>query len=153
MNIPRLRIAFLLILVLPAVLLCQTAMVKTALPVGGGADTKEVPKLEHFDANLVDKTLDPCNDFYKYSCNKWLTANPIPADQSRWGRFNELAEYNRQILHEILEKDAVNDPKRDALTPARRTLLHPASTILLCPPRTHRSIIIITGKKAGEEAR
>src|SRR5262249_22049971 len=38
--------------------------------------------------------------------------NPIPSDQSRWGRFNELAEYNRQILHEILEKASANDSKR-----------------------------------------
>src|ERR1022692_175371 len=49
----------------------------------GGAPTEEAkePKLEHFDPNLVDKTLDPCNDFYKYACRRWLTANPIPADQ------------------------------------------------------------------------
>ena len=40
------------------------------------ADQSNQPKLEHFDPNLVDKSLDPCNDFYKYSCNKWLSANP-----------------------------------------------------------------------------
>src|SRR5262249_39830233 len=50
----------------------------------GGADQTSVPKLEHFDPDLVDKTLDPCNDFYKYSCNKWVGANPIPADQVYW---------------------------------------------------------------------
>ncbi len=41
--------------------------------------------------------------------------NPIPPDQSRWGRFNELAERNREILHQILEKAAAPDPKRSAL--------------------------------------
>src|SRR5437868_14282503 len=80
MNIPKLSIA-LLILILPAALLCQTVSVKPALLVGGGADTKEDPKLEHFDPAVVDKTLDPCNSFYKYTCNKWLTSNPIPPDQ------------------------------------------------------------------------
>ena len=42
----------------------------------------------------------------------WRKNNPIPSDQSRWGRFNELADYNRQFLHNILEKDAANNPKR-----------------------------------------
>jgi hypothetical protein len=41
----------------------------------GGEPAKEI-KLERFDPTLVDQTLDPCNDFYKYACNKWLTANP-----------------------------------------------------------------------------
>ena len=54
-------------------------------PASGSADQTNVPKLEHFDPDLVDKTLDPCDDFYKYSCSKWLAANPIPADQASWG--------------------------------------------------------------------
>ena len=43
------------------------------------ADESSQPKLEHFDPSVVDKSLDPCNDFYKYSCSKWQSANPIPA--------------------------------------------------------------------------
>ena len=39
------------------------------------------PKLEHFDPTLPDMNLDPCTDFYKYSCSKWISSNPIPADQ------------------------------------------------------------------------
>ena len=115
MNIPRLRIAFLLILVLPAVLLCQTAMVKPALPVGGGADTKEVPKLEHFDPNVVDKTLDPCNSFYKYTCNKWLTSNPIPPDQVFWGTGSGLELWNENLLRETLDAASTNEPNRNAV--------------------------------------
>jgi len=34
--------------------------------------------------DLVDKSLNACDDFYKYSCNKWIAANPIPADQVYW---------------------------------------------------------------------
>ena len=115
MNIPRLRFAFLLILLLPPALLCQTAMVKPALPVGGGADTKEAPKLEHFDPNVVDKTLDPCNSFYKYTCNKWLTSNPIPPDQVFWGTGSGLELWNENLLRETLEAANANDPKRSAV--------------------------------------
>jgi putative endopeptidase len=61
-----------------------------------------------FDIAALDRTVDPCTNFYEFACGGWRKANPIPADQTRWGRFNELAERNREELHQILEaaKDA-----------------------------------------------
>jgi len=73
---------------------------------------KVIARPKSFDLNAMDKTVDPCEDFYQYACGTWRKNNPIPSDQSRWGRFNELTDYNRQFLHNILEKASANDPKR-----------------------------------------
>ena len=60
---------------------------------------KEIPA---FDINAIDKSVDPCVDFFEYSCGTWRKNNPVPPDKARWGRFDELAEHNLYILRDIL---------------------------------------------------
>src|SRR6202158_4420482 len=56
----------------------------------------------------MDTTCKPCDDFYKYANGKWTLANPIPAAFPSWGSFTQLAEKNRETLHQILEEAAKN---------------------------------------------
>jgi len=70
------------------------------------------PKLEHFDPSQVDKTLDPCQDFYEYACSKWNAANPIPKDQVAWGTGGGLQYWNESILREVLQKAATPTANR-----------------------------------------
>ena len=65
--------------------------------------------------DTVDKTADPCTNFYQYACGSWLKKTEIPADQSRWGSFNELHERNQMLLRDLLEKDSVADASRGAI--------------------------------------
>ena len=61
-------------------------------------------KAAGFDISALDKSADPCVDFYQYACGGWMKANSIPADQSIWGRFDELDERNQFILRDILQE-------------------------------------------------
>ena len=65
---------------------------------------------EHHGIDIIslDKTCKPCQDFYRYANGEWLKKNPIPPAYPSWGRFTELAERNREHLHQILEKAAAN---------------------------------------------
>jgi putative endopeptidase len=70
---------------------------------------------QSFDLTAIDKTADPCTDFYQYACGNWTKNNPIPPDQVRWGEFTELRERNDWLLYRELETAAVPSPKRTPL--------------------------------------
>jgi len=66
------------------------------------------------ELSSIDKTCNPCQDFYHYANGSWLKNNPIPAAYPSWGRFNELMVRNREHLRQILEK-ASQDQDRAAV--------------------------------------
>src|SRR5579863_2846392 len=77
------------------------------------APAKSQPVL---DVNSMDTSVDPCTDFFTYSCGSWIKENPIPPDQTSWSVYSKLEDDNKAILREILESSALPAGKRDALT-------------------------------------
>ncbi|HEX7157666.1 MAG TPA: M13 family metallopeptidase, partial [Edaphobacter sp.] len=82
-------------LILPAAFAQQPAKPLQAMPYS--------PSL---DLISLDRAVDPCVDFYKFSCGGWMKNNPIPADQAAWSVYGKLANDNQQFLWGILDQEA-----------------------------------------------
>ena len=106
----RLLLSFCFRLLLACALFGSAAVAQSRISQNSDA----LPKLDHFDPKLVDESVDPCTDFYKYACSKWMKANPIPPDQVEWSTASPLELWNENLLRQTLEKNSALDPKRSA---------------------------------------
>jgi endothelin-converting enzyme/putative endopeptidase len=110
---PYMRYLGVLLLALP---LLSTSCAKTQESAEKPKAAAENPYAKlRFNAAMLDKTVDPCTDFYAYACKTWQAQNPIPGDQPAWGRFNELNERGQFVLRDIFQKYSGDDAKRSAV--------------------------------------
>jgi putative endopeptidase len=77
------------------------------------ATAPALPYTPVLDPSAMDRGVDPCVDFYAYSCGGWMKANPIPPDQAIWSVYGKLHDENLEFLHRVLEDAARPDPRRD----------------------------------------
>jgi len=68
-----------------------------------------------FNLDTIDKSIDPCVDFYEYACGNWIKTAEIPPDQSQWVSFVELHERNMNVMRGILEKASTGGASRNAI--------------------------------------
>ncbi|HEX8894998.1 MAG TPA: M13 family metallopeptidase N-terminal domain-containing protein, partial [Terriglobales bacterium] len=81
----------------------------------GSASEPELPYTPSLDVAAMDKSVDPCIDFYQYSCGGWMKQNPIPPDQTSWSVYGKLHVDNLTYLRGILE-EAAAAKDRDPVT-------------------------------------
>jgi putative endopeptidase len=119
----RFVVAALLVIVFPAGLMSQTAdlnrstMVGERIPggcfvpgtvLGGGSLQRPAGDqvIHGFNLANLDRSVSPCEDFFKFANSGWIKNNPIPADHSSWSTFNQLHDRNEEVLRQILEEAA-----------------------------------------------
>jgi endothelin-converting enzyme/putative endopeptidase len=71
-----------------------------------------MPYTPSLDVPSMDRTVNPCDDFYQYSCGGWIAHNPIPADQAAWSVYGKLADENSRFLWGVLEGLKPGTPNR-----------------------------------------
>jgi putative endopeptidase len=101
------RLAFALfltsLLLTPGAAFSQTAPLSPSLaPPAADTPLFALPYTPALDPKSMDRTVDPCEDFYRYSCSEWIKSNPIPPDQSRWDVYAKLEADNEKFLWGLL---------------------------------------------------
>ncbi|MFD2718940.1 M13 family metallopeptidase [Hymenobacter monticola] len=72
------------------------------------APTETYPKGVGLDMADLDRTVNPCDDFFQFSGGNWLRNNPVPSYASSWGPRNLLGNRTQALLRQILEDAAAN---------------------------------------------
>jgi putative endopeptidase len=85
-----------------------------SLPIAFAQDRPltELPYTPSLEPAFLDRTADPCVDFYRFSCGSWNKLNPIPPDQARWNVYAKLHTENLRFLWGILEQASKPSPER-----------------------------------------
>src|SRR5437660_608957 len=93
---------------------CALLSVGFVLAQTGEHPISSLPYTPSLDIPSMDRSVDPCVNFYMYSCGGWIKKNPIPADQPRWNVYAKLGQDNQRFLWGILEEAARPTPDRSA---------------------------------------
>ena len=74
-----------------------------------------LPYTPSLDTKFLDRSADPCVNFYQFACGSWNKLNPIPPDQARWNVYAKLTDDNQHYLWGILEEASKPNPNRTAV--------------------------------------
>src|SRR5208283_2503652 len=119
-NFRTFPLSFYFICFISAVTYAQQAPALGSVP-GTVLVEPTLPYTPSLDVTAMDRSVDPCVDFYTYSCGGWQKKNPIPPDQTSWSVYGKLYQDNLEFLRGILEQAGPgagrdNGEQRDAVT-------------------------------------
>ncbi|KAA3439192.1 M13 family metallopeptidase [Rufibacter hautae] len=84
---------------------CSKPAVQQATTTETAAVSQSEPEVKGVGLNManLDRSVSPCEDFNLFANGGWVKNNPIPASESRWGSFNELADNNNATLRSVVD--------------------------------------------------
>jgi len=110
-----------LVLVAPllAVLGCGISEPEEAVPASSdafatGADLP-IPGSVNVNLELMDRSVDPGDDFYRYANGGWLASYELPPDKSSFGNFHALFELSQERVQSLIEEFADSSPATGTL--------------------------------------
>ena len=96
--------------------LCLAIASAVAGQTKNAAQEPQLPYSPSLNLSSLDRTVEPCVDFYHFACGGWQKNNPIPPDQTSWGVYGKLYQDNLDFLHAILEQAAAPSSERNQVT-------------------------------------
>ncbi|XP_025266965.1 neprilysin-4 isoform X2 [Camponotus floridanus] len=100
----------------------------------------------------MDKSVDPCEDFYQYACGNWAKFNPIPKDKAGYDTFEILRESLDFVLKELLEDPIlynVNELDADDATVKAKYLFQSCMNYEILEQRKERPLIRLLDELGG----
>ncbi len=96
-------------------LACLFVFAASLMPsmLGQQSPLTSLPQTPSLEPRFMDKSADPCVNFYQYACGNWNKLNPIPADQAAWDVYAKLTDDNQRFLWGILQTAAAGGPSRN----------------------------------------
>ncbi|OOG65002.1 peptidase [Rhodanobacter sp. B04] len=98
----------------PAPAPASTAAAASTAPAAASTSAAVDTGKSIFDVSELDPTINACQDFNGFVNAKWVAANPIPEDRTRWGAFDQLADASLNTQHDIADAAAKNAAQAQA---------------------------------------